>query len=346
MEITKKIIGKFEGKDVLQYNLKNSNGVDLLVMNYGATIMSLKVPDAKLGKVNIVCGFDELSSYFSKEYISNSPFFGSTIGRYCSAIIGGEFELEGVKYELSKNAGTDNLHGGVTGFDKMVWDSEIIPDCNGVKFTLLSPDGDNGFPGEVKASVLLCLTENNEIVYDYHAVSDKLTPFSMTNHNYFNLSGFKNNVEEYTVMVDAEKRIPLGSQGVYTDKVIDVRNTMDDLRSGRKIKDVHEALKGGFEHFYLFGAPIEEPKLVASISDEVSKRKLDVFTTEPGMLFYTGKYTSDKLQRETGEKFGQYRAFCCETHRCPNGPNLKGAPYVYLEANQPFSSKTILKLTL
>jgi len=315
-------------------------------MNYGATITSLEIPDKKGELVSIACGFDELGGYFSDEYKANAPYFGCTVGRYCSQIKDSKFSLDEKEYKLAENCGPNNLHGGTVGFDKKIWNAMPFESdaAVGIAFSLLSKDLEEGFPGNVEAEVQMKLTSDNEIVLVYSAKTDKATPLSMTNHTYFNLSGFERNVEDFIVKVNTKKLHELDETGAATGVINDVVGTIEDLRSGREVKAVHDKLGDGFEHFYVFNNPDVNLNEVAKVTDEASGRSLEVRSTEPCMLLYTGKYTSDELQRNANERYGKYRGFCCETYRWQNGPNIQGAPGTITTPEAPFQSKTIFKL--
>jgi len=345
MKIEKIPFGEAQGQEVSQYILSNDRMV-VKMMTYGATINSIEVTDDKGDLVSIACGFDKLEDYFSEEYLANSPYFGCTVGRYCSQIKDATFELGGSSYQLSDNCGPNNLHGGTRGFDKRIWDAEPYEADNavGVTFTLLSKDMEEGFPGNVEARVRMQLTNDNEIVLDYYATTDKSTPLSMTNHTYFNLSGFKKSVENFIVKVNSKDLLELDETGATTGVINDVSRTAEDLRSGLKVRKGHEELGDGFEHFYVFENADFKLQPLAEISDKDSGRSLEVISSEPCMLFYTGKYTSDDLQRNDSERYGKYRGFCCETHRWPNGPNIKNSPGSYCSPEHPFKSKTIFKI--
>ena len=315
-------------------------------MNYGATITSIQVPGTDSFPVSLACGFDNFEGYFSKTYKDNSPYFGCTVGRYCSQIKNLGFELNGEYFRLANNCGANSLHGGAVGFDKRVWAGEVLePSAGvGVKFSLHSEDMEEGFPGNVEASVMFVLNEANEILMEYNAASDKDTPLSMTNHTYFNLSGFKNDILSHSVSVFSSKKLELDETGAATGVIVDVEDRMDDLRSGEIIRDVHARLGTGFEHFWVFDEFGDKLLPIAEVTDMESGRVLQVESTEPCMLFYTGMYTSDELARENGDAFGKYRAFCCETHRYPNGPNINGSPGSITKANEPFKSKTVFRI--
>jgi aldose 1-epimerase len=345
MNIEKQLFGSYQGRDIYQFTLENANGMQIKIMDFGATITSITIPDSNGKPVSIACGFDKFDDYFSDEYKANSPYFGCTVGRYCSQIKDARFEIEGKTYELATNCGPNNLHGGTVGFDKKVWESIAFEskDELGVIFNVFSADLEEGFPGNVEATVTVKLTNKNEIIFDYSAKSDKATPMSMTNHSYFNLSGFQENVEGYTVKVNADKLITIDDTGAATG-VQDISGTINDLREGRTVGSVQSDLGDGFEHFYIFDNDAQNLNRVAEVEDKESGRKLEVFSTEPCMLFYTAKYMSDALRRNNNEKYGKYQAFACETHRWPNGPNLKNSPCSILKPGEKFTSKTIIKI--
>ena len=336
--------GTLEGNQVQQYTLENDNGLRVKIMNYGATITSIIVPKKEGDPQEIACGFDTFKSYFSPEYKANAPYFGGTVGRYCSQIKDSKFTLKGKQYELAKIVGDNNLHGGKVGFDKKIW--KVLPFENNtskVSMNLRSVDMEEGFPGNVDVKVTFTLTNNNELKIDYHATTDADTPFTITNHTYFNLSGFTDTVEGHSAQVFSDKKQVWDETGAATGTNIPVVGAADDLRSAKKIGDVHNAMGDGFEHFYLFEEKGFKLDKVAEIQDPKSGRSLEISTTEPGMLLYTGKYTSDDLKRESGLQYGKYRGFCCEAHRYPNGPNLPDSPKSILKKGEIYDSTTIFK---
>ncbi|ANW95079.1 galactose mutarotase [Wenyingzhuangia fucanilytica] len=345
MSIKQSIFGTHNNQDIYLYSIKNANGVEVKITNYGATITAIKVPNSNGEIENIACGFDTLEGYFSEEYKNNSPYFGGTVGRYCSQIKNASFELNGKVYQLENNCGDNNLHGGVVGFDKKVWNVLVIDteQGKGVEMSLLSKDMEEGFPGNVNVKVTFLLNDENELSINYYAVPDADTPLSLTNHTYFNLSGFSEGVENHTATVHTNQRLALDTTGAATGEIVNVTGKEDDLRDGKHIGDVHDLMEDGFEHFYVFDNAKEIVKHTASVTFKESGRSLEVFTTEPCMLFYTGKYTSDALKRENGEQYGKYRGFCCETHRYPNGPNIKNSPKSITKAGEEFNSTTIFK---
>jgi len=346
MNISKTLFGSFQNQNIDLYTLKNSNGMSVKITNYGATITAISVPNSKGEVENVACGFDTLNGYFGKEYVDNSPYFGGTIGRYCSQIKDAKFSLNGKEYQLSANCGDNNLHGGTVGFDKKIWNAEIIEgNESSIKMTLTSKDLEEGYPGNVAVSVLFTLTANNELKIDYSATPDQDTPLALTNHTYFNLNAFSSTVEDHIVQVNTSKRQVMDDTGAGTGEIVNIEGEADDLRIGKKIGDVHTEINDGFEHFYVFDNANSELKEVASIKSKESGRSLTVTSTEPCMLLYTGKYTSDDIKRENGEQYGKFRGFCCETHRYQNGPNIEGSPKTITKAGEEFKSTTIFKFS-
>ncbi|MBU2950828.1 galactose mutarotase [Tamlana agarivorans] len=345
MKTTKKNFGQLDGQGIELFTLTNDNGVEVKITNYGATITSISIPDANGNPEIITCGFNTLEGYFSDEYVSNSPYFGGTVGRYSSQIKNAEFPLNGKIFKLSKNAGENNLHGGVNGFDKKIWKSfdVDIKNASAVGMVLLSEDLEEGFPGNVEVCVEFILDNDNELHLNYNAVPDQDTPLSLTNHTYFNLSGFSESIEDHTAKVNSNRRLETDETGAATGRVLNVAGKADDLTTAKQIRSVHNEMNDGFEHFYIFDNENSELNHVATIGDPKTNRSLDVYTTEPCMLLYTGKYTSDALLRENGQKFGKFRGFCCETHRYPNGPNIDGSPRSITKAEDVFNSTTVFK---
>lgn len=347
MKNQKSHFGTYQGEQIELFQLENDNGMIVKIMNYGATITSISIPsDDKSKRTELACGFDNFEAYFAKEYQENSPYFGCTVGRYCSQIKDAKFAIDGKEYQLAKNCGENNLHGGTVGFDKKVWQAESIntTDAVAVQLKLKSADMEEGFPGNVVATVRFTLTNKNEIRINYSATTDKTTPLSLTNHTYFNLSGFKSDITKHKVSVLTGKRLETDETGAATGLILDLDEAADDLRKGEIVADVHKAMETGFEHFFVFEDEKFELQKVAEVVDPESGRKLEVETTEPCMLFYTGMYTSDELKRENGDQFGKYRGFCCETHRYQNGPNIVGSPKTLTKAGELFESQTVFRL--
>ena len=339
--VNKHVFGAFQGQDVEVFTLVNDNGMSVEIMTYGATITSIKVP-SKAGAVDdVVCGFDDFSDYFSDEYKANSPYFGCTVGRYAARVKDGVFKLDTGKFTVAQNDGSNHLHGGIVGFDKRLWQAEVVSvdGASGVTMSLFSADGDEGYPGDLQVSVTFVLTHDNKLRITYDAKTTETTPLSLTNHSYFNLSGFKHDIKDHKVEISASRFLLPDDTNVPVGDIADV-DEWTDFRGLKSLRPAFDGLKNGFEHFYLFDDASHQLKTVATVSEPESGRTMTVKTTEPGMLFYTGFYTSDRLQRNDNVKFGQFRGLCFETSKYPNGPNIEGAPRSVLAAGDNYSETT------
>ncbi len=347
MNIETKEFGNIQEHQIDQYVLTNDNGMTVKISTYGATITSIAVPDMNGNLIELACGFDTLEGYFSEEYRNNAPYFGCTVGRYSSRIKDGKFVIDDKAYQLATNDGPNHLHGGLKGFDKKIWKATTIEDQHtvGVIMKLESLHMEEGYPGNVVVSVTFKLSANNELMISYDAETDQITPLSLTNHTYFNLSGFQETIENHTALIAAKTHLKPDATNVPVGEIEDLTNQPSDLSRMKPLSEAFEGLSTGFEHYFVFDKALWEMEKVAEFTDSKSNRKLEVFTTEPGMLFYTGYFTSDDLKRENGDKYGRFRGFCCETHRYPNGPNIKGSPGSFITPLTPFKSQTTYKIT-
>ena len=252
MAITKTTFGEYQAQSVEQYKLSNHKGMTVKIITYGATVSSISVPDADGNQKDLVCGFDTLEGYFSPEYRQNAPYFGCTVGRYASRIKDGKFSIDGKEYKLAVNDGSNHLHGGITGFDKQVWEAEALQaDGNPtVRMTFRSEHMEEGYPGNVEATVTFTLTQDNELVIDYEGTTDQATPLSLTNHTYFNLSGFEQTIEGHIAKIDASTFLEPDETNVPVGKIADVTGTHADLREGKTLGECFQQLETGFEHFF------------------------------------------------------------------------------------------------
>lgn len=340
--------GEVEGRSVDLFTLDNVNGMTVKVTNYGGIVTSIVVPARDRNPNDIVCGFDTLDSYFSDAYRANSPYFGCLVGRYAGRIKDGKFTIGDRQYQVATNDGPNHLHGGVKGYDKCVWDVDgTVEEASAValKLSLTSPDGDESFPGTVKVVVEYRLTDDNELRIHYQAETDQATPLSLTNHTYFNLNGFQDKILDHVVQISSDRYLVPDETNVPVGEEAAVAGTVCDFNQPRRIGDAFAELPLGFEHYYAFRKPVRSLEKVAEVAEANSGRKLEVFSSEPGALFYTGRYTSDDLRRESGAQFGQFRAFCIETSKYPNGPNLQGAAGSVLEPGATYDETTIYRLS-
>ncbi|MEM6769148.1 MAG: aldose epimerase family protein [Bacteroidota bacterium] len=342
MPVTKTEFGHINGLDIPLYTLENENGMRIGITPYGATLVSISVPTPS-GRAELAAGFDQLKGYFGEDYVNNAPYFGCTVGRYASRIKDGKFSINGKAYQVDTNDGPNHLHGGINAFDKRVWTVDHVDDQS-VKLSLYSQDGDGGYPGNLSVSIFYTLNNNNEIGMTYLGTTDAATPLSMTNHTYFNLSGFEEQIHNHEAQILSDAFLQPDETNVPVGEETSVDGHYTDLRQQARLGDRLDQTTTGFETYYRFDQASTAPRQVAQFVHPASGRALKVLTTEPGALFYTGYFTSDALARENGDQFGRYRAFCFETSRFPNGPNLPGVDDAILHPGEEYRSQTIYQL--
>ncbi len=341
MNISKSIFGELQGQQVDLYSLSNDNGMTVKITNYGGIVTSIVTPDSSGKKDDIVCGFDNLSGYFSDDYTANAPYFGGIVGRYAARIKDGEFSIEDEKYTLAKNNAPNHLHGGIVGFDKKIWHASVIEeqDCVGLALEITSVDGEEGYPGNLSVQVLYRLTNTNVLKVAYYATTDRATPVSLTNHSYFNLSGFKDDIKGHELQIDADQTLQPDETNVPVGPINRVSG-FEDFNQKKNLGESIDQLEFGFEHYYIFNKAYNAKHQVAELSEPSSGRMLKVITTEPGMLFYTGHFTANALSRENGDQYGQYRGVCFETSKFPNGPNISQSPRSILQPENTYKEET------
>jgi aldose 1-epimerase len=336
-----------DGQSVDLYTLHNKNGMEVKITNYGGIVVSLLAPDRNGKMADVVLGFDSLS-----QYLKDSPYFGALIGRYGNRIGNAKFTLNGVEYKLATNDGKNTLHGGVKGFDKVVWKAEEVPSKDGAALSLkyASPDGEEGFPGALMVEVVYTLTNNNELKLEYHAVSDKPTVANLTHHSYFNLAGEgSGTILDQTLKIDADRFTPTDSGLIPTGELRPVEGTPMDFRTatriGERINADYEPLKlaGGYDHNWVLTKNTSALTLVATAEDPASGRAMDVLTTEPGLQFYSGNFLNGHHVGKHNHSYVFRSGFCLETQHFPDSPNKPEFPSTMLEAGQKYSSTTVYK---
>ncbi len=343
MQITKKTFGQLNGKQVDLFTLANDNNITIKITNYGAIITSIETPD-KNGKCeNIACGFDQFENYISDQYLGSYPYFGSLIGRFGNRIAKGKFVLEGKEYTLAVNNGPNALHGGLVGFDKKLWAAEMIEkdDNIGVKFSYTSPDMEEGYPGTLKVVCTYTLNNQNELVIDYDAVTDKTTILNLTNHTYFNLTAGKENIMNHELELTAEA-ITESEDMIPTGKIIPVEGTEFDFRSKKKLGRGIGSLEYGYDNNYVLGNDAGKLVFAGTLSEATSGRSVEVYTTQPGMQLYTG-YWNPELVIDGKKKFGSYSGVALETQHYPDSINHENFPSVILKPGEAYKEKTIYK---
>jgi len=342
-----------DGTAVEQYVLRNSHGVQATVITYGGVLQSLKVPD-KHGKFDdVVLGFDNVQGYQG-----GTAFFGATIGRFGNRLAGGAFELDGKRYQVPLNDGPNSLHGGAQGFDKHVWKAKPVKskDSVGVTLVYLSKDGEMGFPGNLTTEVTYSLNDKNELHIDYKASTDKPTVLNLTNHSYFNLAGAGNgDVLKQLATLHASHYTPVNNTLIPTGELAPVAGTpMDFLKPtaiGEHIRDDHPQLKfaepkqGGFDFNWVLDTQGDVSKLAADVRDPASGRRLQLYTTEPGVQFYTSNFLDGSVKGKAGKAYNHWGAFTLETQHFPDAPNQPNFATARLDPGQTYTQKTVLKFS-
>ena len=330
------------------FTLTNANGLELRAINYGAIIASLKVPDRAGQFADIVNGHDALEGYLTR-----SRFFGAVVGRYGNRIAKGKFTLDGSEYTLAVNNGPNHLHGGVRGFDKVVW--EVAKDAvktgymeAGVTFTRLSPDGEEGYPGNLTTSVTYVLTDENELLVAYAATTDKATPINLTQHSYFNLAGHQTkDILDHRLVVNADRytpvdatQIPMGSRSPVNGTPFDFRKA---TRIGDRIAQAHEqlAIGGGYDHNFVLNRRGSDVEHAVRVLDRGTGRRLDISTTEPGLQFYSGNFLDGTITGKDGHVYGHRSALVLETQHFPDSPNRQDFPSTILRPGREYRSRTV-----
>lgn len=336
--ITKTPYGEADGKQIFQYTLTNSKGMQLKVINYGATITDIITPD-KFGKMgDVVLGFDSLSQYMGR----NNALLGAMVGRVANRISNARFVLDGKQYILASN-----IHGGPKGFDKQIWDIEEMPGKEvALKLTYFSKDGEMGYPGNLNVTVIYTLTNNNEVKLNYSATTDKATPIVLTNHTYFNLAGNTEKVTNWKLTILADKYLEADKDVMPSGKLLDVKGTTFDFTEPTTIGKNIVATGNGYDLSYALRNKSGEMALAAMAYEPLSGRQMQVYTTEPGLVVYTGNHFSERIIGRDGLHFNKWGALCLETQHYPDAPNHPNFPSVILRPGETFKSETIYKFSV
>jgi aldose 1-epimerase len=340
MVILQKSFGEIDGQEVSSFILKNDNGVEITAINYGCIITKVLVPDKHGNLENIVLGHDSLEEY------TEDPFFlGAVAGRVGGRIANGEFELDGETYRLAKNNGNNHLHGGLKGFNKVVWGAEIIED--GVRFTYISREGEEGYPGNLEVKVTYTLDEQNQLKILYDAETDKRTIVTLTNHSYFNLSGdLKRNVLQHSLQLKSDQFLELNEEFIPTGRLIDVDNTPFDFTEGRTIAGGAQSshpqnvlVGNGYDHPFVLNSHHDREII---LHDPESGRTMTVETDEPAVVVYSGN-SLDSTVGFGGRKGENYLGICLETQGFPDAIHHPDFPSIVLEPGEKYSSTTTYK---
>ena len=346
--ITKENFGKTsDGQNVDIYTLTNRRGSEVKITNYGGIVTSLKVADRKGKRDDIVLGFDNLDAY-----LKGGPYFGAIIGRYGNRIAKGRFTLNGHQYTLAVNNGENHLHGGIKGFDKVVWAARPLRVPNGaaLRLTYLSKDGEEGYPGNLSVRVIYTLTNADELKIEYWATTDKDTVVNLTSHSYFNLAGQGNgDILNHQLLINARRFTPTDAGSIPTGELKSIKGTPFDFTSafriGDRINDDDQQLKfaRGYDHNFVLNGRMGTLRQAAVVYEPTSGRLMEVWTTEPGVQFYTGNFLDGTLTGKDGKVYQQRYGFCLETQHFPDSPNQPAFPTTVLRRGRQYHTITIHK---
>ncbi len=346
-KVQKTDFGKVDGQPISLYTLKNSNGMEVAITNYGATVVSIKVPDKKHQVADIALGYDKIDGY-----VTDKSYFGVTAGRYANRIAKGRFTLDGKSYQITQNDGENALHGGKMGFNKRIWEAKELPGQNAVQMTYLSKDGEEGFPGNLTVTVTFTVTEKNELRFGYLATTDKDTVLNLTNHTYFNLAGQgKGDILGTQLTLHASRFTPVDSTLIPTGELRPVKGTPFDFTTehtiGERINQPDEQLKlgRGYDHNFVIDRSKPGMVLTAEAYDPRSGRVLEVLTDQPGVQFYSGNFLDGTAHGKGGATYPFRSGFCLETQHFPDSPNHPKFPISELKPGQKFQSTTIYRFS-
>ncbi|QDU08831.1 aldose epimerase family protein [Gimesia aquarii] len=328
-----------DGQEITQFLLSNEKGVSVNIINYGAIVTAVYVPDREGKTENVTLGFNTLAEYEKK-----GPYFGAICGRYANRIAEGKFTLDGKEYQLAQNNPPSHLHGGEQGFDKKVWAAESFsdPDEVGVRLSYVSPDGEEGYPGKLTLKVVYSLNNENEFKIDYTATSDQATPINVTNHCYWNLAG-KENILDHELILNCNRYLPVSEVAIPTGELAIVKDTPMDFTTAHKIGERIEQVEGGYDHCWVINPLEKQPAFCARVKDPQSGRVMEIFTTEPGVQFYTGNFLDGT---EASGGYQKHGGFCLETQHFPDSPNQPEFPNTILKPGKVYEQTTVHKFSV
>jgi aldose 1-epimerase len=343
-----------DGQPVEIYTLHNAKGAEARIMTYGGIVQKLVMPDRNGKMDDVVLGFDSLDGYTRSNYVSACPYFGALIGRYGNRIGGATFSLEGQTYTLAKNDHGNTLHGGLKGFDKVVWTARPVMGANGPQLILayLSKDGEEGFPGNLEVTAMYTLTDDNELKLEYTAKTDKPTVVNLTHHSYFNLAGQGNgDILNHLVYINADRTTPVDSGLIPTGAFADVAGTPFDFRTptaiGAHINDPDTILQygPGYDHNWVLNSPLGKFALDARVVEPNSGRVMEVWSDQPGLQFYAGNFLNGTLTGKDGKVYQRRYAFCMEPQHFPDSPNKPNFPTTELKPGETYHCTIVYKFS-
>jgi aldose 1-epimerase len=324
------------GEQIDLFTLTGSTGIKVKIMTYGGVVVSLETPDREGQLTDVTLGFDNLA-----DYEKHREFFGALIGRFGNRIAKGEFSLDGDTFQLAANNEANHLHGGIKGYDRVVWDAEPVADeqAPGLKLRYLSVDGEEGYPGNLDILVTYTL-KGDELHIDYEATTDKATPVNLTHHSFYNLSG-EGSILDHVLMINAPAYTPVDSTLIPTGEMVDVAGTPFDFTTPRVIGSRIDSVEGGYDHNYIL-AEGERPVLAARLHDPKSGRFMEIMTTEPGIQFYSGNFLDGTHSRGDWD-FNKHSALCLETQHFPDSPNQEHFPSTILRPGEKYETTTVMR---
>ncbi|RFS26399.1 galactose mutarotase [Chitinophaga silvatica] len=332
--------GQVDGQEVLQYTLKNANGMEVKILNYGGIITDIITADKQGQKGNVVLSYDSLPGYLQ----AGNPYFGALVGRYANRIANAKFKLDGKEYTLAANNNGNSLHGGLKGFDKVVWTATPSGDTS-LQLVYNSKDGEEGYPGNMVATVVYTVTPDNGLQINYKATTDKPTVLNLTNHAYFNLSaGKESDVLNHELMLKANRYTPVNNKLIPIGKLDPVKGTPMDFTTAKKIGTDLAKVEGGYDHNFVLDKKENALESIAFVYDSASGRTMEVLTTQPGIQFYTGNFLDGSLTNtRNGQKYGKHAALCLETQHFPDSPNQPSFPSVVLKPGETYDQTTVYR---
>jgi aldose 1-epimerase len=336
-----KVVGLLDNVEIKEYVLKNKNGMEAVILNYGGIVKSLLVPDKNGNLQDVVLGFDSIGQYLRTE----NPYMGAIIGRYANRISRGVFVMDGRSYTLESNDNENSLHGGIKGFDKVVWNA--AKKGNSLRLRYVSIDGEGGYPGNLNVEVMYELTDDNELKITYAATTDKPTPVNLTNHSYFNLSGdYSESVLNHILHLNADKYTPVDETLIPTGEIARTGGTPFDFTTPKAIGEDIQQVPGGYDHNFVLNKLGDSLTLAATLYHEGSGRFMEMFTTEPGVQFYSGNFLDGSLTGKGGKPYQKHAGLCLEAQHFPDSPNRPEFPDTILQPGEKYSQTTVYKFSI
>jgi aldose 1-epimerase len=339
----KETFGKIDQDEVYLFTLTNNNGIEVKITNYGGIITSILVPDLNNKSGDIVLGYNTL-----EEYVANNPYFGAIVGRYANRIAQGKFVLNGKTYTLAVNNGRNSLHGGLKGFDKVVWKADEITDSTRSELVLhyRSKDGEEGYPGNLDVTVTYSLNDHNDFTTRIDAETDKPTPVNLCNHTYFNLSEADTNILGHILTLYSDRYTKVNDELIPTGELANVRDTPMDFNNTIAIGERIDRVRGGYDHNYVLTKKPGELTMAAQLYDPRTGRQVEILTTQPGLQFYSGNFLDGSITGKNGKVYHKHYGLCLETQHFPDSPNQPEFPNTILKPGMKFSETTVYRFSV